>query len=69
MQKGKNMEKDKAMLIRLDENKKIDLKVSLLRRKISMQSLFESFIDAFIAYDNGQKNPFLDRIIKNALEP
>lgn len=62
------MLKDKAMLIRLDEDKKISFKVALLRRKISMQSLFESFIDNFISYDNGQKNPLMDKIIKAASE-
>jgi hypothetical protein len=60
------MEKNNCLLIRVDESKKIDFKVAILRQRVSMQKVLESFIDALVAYDRGEKNPMIDRILKKS---
>ena len=58
--------KTKPLILRVDESKKIDFKVALLRQRVSMQTILESFIDALISYDKGEKNPFIDKIVKRS---
>lgn len=58
--------KNKPLIIRVDESKKIDFKVCILRQRVSMQSIMESFIDALVAYDKGEKNTLMEKIVKKA---
>lgn len=58
--------KNNHLIIRVDENKKIDFKVAMLHQRVSMQKVLESFIDALVAHDKGEKNPTIEKIIKLA---
>lgn len=58
--------KNKPLIIRVDENKKIDFKVCILRQRVSMQAIMEQFIDALVTYDRGEKNAVMERIVKKA---
>ena len=60
------MTKNNSIIIRLDESKKIDFKVAMLRQRIPMQKLLEAFVDAFVSFDKGDKNPLMEKIVKKA---
>jgi hypothetical protein len=60
------MRKNNPLIVRVDEDKKIDFKVAILRQRVSMQALFETFLDLFIAYDRGEKNTLMEKIVKKA---
>lgn len=58
--------KNNPLIIRVDESKKIEFKVALLRQRVSMQAVIEAFIDSLVSYDKGEKNPYLDKLLKRA---
>lgn len=58
--------KNNPLIIRVDEDKKIDFKVAILRQRLSMQSVIETFIDDLIAFDKGGKDPLMEKLIKRA---
>jgi hypothetical protein len=60
--------KNNPLIIRVEEEKKIDFRVSMLRQRVTMQAILESFIDAFIAFDKGEKNSLIDKLIKKIHE-
>jgi len=58
--------KNKSIIIRLEENDKVDFRVAMLRQRVSMQNLLQSFIDSFISFDKGAKNPYMEKIVEKA---
>jgi hypothetical protein len=56
--------KNNPLIVRVDDEKKTLFKIFLLRRNITMQSLIEHIIDALVAFDNGEKNVFIDKLLK-----
>lgn len=60
------MQKNSSILFRLDDEKKIEFKVALLKQRVSMQDILESFIDQFVSFDKGEKNPLIEKIVKKA---
>jgi hypothetical protein len=58
--------KNKTILIRLNEDDKVDFRVAMLRQRVSMQNLLQSFVDSFIAFDKGAKSLLMEKIIEKA---
>jgi hypothetical protein len=62
------MKKNNPLIVRVNDDLKIEFKVAILRRRVTMQSLFISFISEFVTYDKGEKNPLMDKIVKRSYE-
>jgi hypothetical protein len=60
--------KNNSLIVRVDEAKKVEFRIAILRQRVTMQDLFETFLDTFIAFDKGEKNPYIERIVKKANE-
>jgi hypothetical protein len=60
--------KTNSLILRVSEDKKIDFKVAILRQRVSMQKVFEAFIDALVKFDRGEKSLTIEKILKSARE-
>lgn len=63
------MKKNKAVIVRMDEDLKIEFSVALLRQRIKMQDFFTQIARDFVAHDKSQKNPYFTALLKKINEP